>query len=111
MGVVIIVSQNATRMPVPCAFNDILPETAVRDHVGWTWYQRRALLPNTDDTLFQVIIRFGSVNYFAAVVCSGRAHRHRLCLHSTGMVCMLAITLAVICRLSSCSTRPCCDGI
>ncbi|WKX91034.1 hypothetical protein Q1695_009680 [Nippostrongylus brasiliensis] len=57
---------NATVMPVPAAFNDLSASAALRDHVGWVWYQTTVILPERDFGQ-RIILRFGSVNYYAKV--------------------------------------------
>ena len=32
-------------VPVPASYNDIFPDTTVRDHVGDVWYQTQAWVP------------------------------------------------------------------
>jgi beta-glucuronidase len=32
--------EGAMEMPVPASYNDITQDVAVRDHIGWVWYQR-----------------------------------------------------------------------
>lgn len=59
-------------MPVPSSFNDITQEKAIRDHIGWVWYQTSFYVPST---WFlegrEVILRFGSVNYVSYVYLNG----------------------------------------
>jgi beta-glucuronidase len=31
--------------PVPASYNDLFPDSAIRDHVGWVWYQRTVRVP------------------------------------------------------------------
>ncbi|GAA1061921.1 beta-glucuronidase [Agromyces bracchium] len=31
--------------PVPASYNDLFTDSAIRDHVGWVWYQRTARVP------------------------------------------------------------------
>ncbi|MFH8250150.1 beta-glucuronidase [Microbacterium sp. B2969] len=31
--------------PVPASYNDLFVDSAIRDHVGWVWYQRRVRVP------------------------------------------------------------------
>lgn len=31
--------------PVPASYNDLFTDAAIRDHVGWVWYQRRVRVP------------------------------------------------------------------
>ncbi|XP_037087005.1 beta-glucuronidase-like [Pollicipes pollicipes] len=57
-------------MPVPCSFNDITTERAVRDYVGWAWYDRGLYVPSAWKDR-RVVLRFGSVNYIAVVWVNG----------------------------------------
>ncbi|MCX5319940.1 sugar-binding domain-containing protein [Streptomyces sp. NBC_00120] len=31
--------------PVPASYNDLFTDSAIRDHVGWIWYQRTVRVP------------------------------------------------------------------
>jgi beta-glucuronidase len=31
--------------PVPASYNDLFTDSAIRDHVGWVWYQRQVRVP------------------------------------------------------------------
>lgn len=60
-------------MPVPSSFNDITQNRALRDYVGWVWYQRSFYAPKSWQTEKRAVyLRFGSVHYFAAVYLNGR---------------------------------------
>mgnify|MGYP001569916878 FL=1 len=37
--------ETSLEVPVPASYNDLFVDTAVRDHVGWVWYQRRVRVP------------------------------------------------------------------
>ena len=37
--------ETSLEAPVPASYNDLFVDTAVRDHVGWVWYQRRVRVP------------------------------------------------------------------
>ena len=53
-------------MPVPSSYNDISTSAAIRDFVGWAWYEREFFVPQrwkTDN--LEVRLRFGSVHYTA----------------------------------------------
>ena len=53
-------------MPVPSSYNDISTSAAIRDFVGWAWYEREFFVPQrwkTDN--LEVKLRFGSVHYTA----------------------------------------------
>jgi beta-glucuronidase len=56
-------------MPVPSSYNDITVNSAVRDFIGWAWYQRQFYTPKRWCLDKQrVVLRFGSVHYTAIVV-------------------------------------------
>ncbi|KAK5964938.1 Beta-glucuronidase [Trichostrongylus colubriformis] len=57
---------NATAMPVPVAYNDLSADADLRDHVGWVWYQKTVIVPERDMGQ-HIMLRFGSVNYYAKV--------------------------------------------
>ncbi|KAJ1363600.1 hypothetical protein KIN20_023497 [Parelaphostrongylus tenuis] len=57
---------NATVMPVPSAYNDLSTSDKLRDHVGWVWYQTTAII-REHDIADRIVLRFGSVNYYAIV--------------------------------------------
>ena len=55
-------------MPVPSSYNDITTDAAVRDFVGWAWYE--TLFFASSDWQDKVLsLRFGSAHYYAIVVC------------------------------------------
>lgn len=54
-------------MPVPASYNDITEDSALRDHVGTVWYDRKFFVPGSWSDK-RVWIRFGSVHYEAHVV-------------------------------------------
>src|SRR3954467_12410773 len=35
----------ALEVAVPASYNDLFVDSAIRDHVGWGWYQRRGRVP------------------------------------------------------------------
>lgn len=37
--------QTALEAPVPASYNDLFVDPAIRDHVGWVWYQRDVRVP------------------------------------------------------------------
>uniref|UniRef100_A0A158P760 Beta-glucuronidase n=1 Tax=Angiostrongylus cantonensis TaxID=6313 RepID=A0A158P760_ANGCA len=57
---------NATMMPVPSAYNDLSASAELRDHVGWVWYQT-TIIVRKRDIGERIVLRFGSVNYYAKV--------------------------------------------
>ncbi|KAI6208769.1 Beta-glucuronidase [Aphelenchoides besseyi] len=62
---------NATKMPVPSAFNELTSEWRIREHVGWVWYQRNYRPTELREDLQQILI-FGSVQYKAVVYVNGQ---------------------------------------
>ncbi len=63
--------QETILMPVPASFNDLYEEAALRDHVGWVWYEREIIVP--DHFLTQrIVLRFGSVTHEARVYLNGQ---------------------------------------
>ncbi|PAZ11809.1 beta-glucuronidase [Streptomyces sp. SA15] len=48
--------------PVPASYNDLFTDSAIRDHVGWVWYQRRVRVPRgwTDD---RVVLRVDAATH------------------------------------------------
>lgn len=53
-------------MPVPASYNDILPDAAVRDHVGLVWYQTWARVPRAWEGR-RIVLRFDGAAHDAAV--------------------------------------------
>ena len=52
--------------PVPASYNDLFADSAIRDHVGWVWYQRMVRVPRgwTDE---QIVIRVDAATHEGAV--------------------------------------------
>ena len=44
-------------MPVPSSYNDITTDKAVRDHVGWVWYEKEFYIPS-DWQKKRMVLRF-----------------------------------------------------
>lgn len=68
-------------MPVPSSYNDVTVNSALRDFIGWAWYQRQFYTPKRwwlDKQ--RVVLRFGSVHYTAIVWVNGK----EACKHSGG---------------------------
>ena len=57
-------------MAVPSSFNDITEDRAIRDYVGWAWYEKSAILPPFQATSnsTRYVLRFEGVHYYAMVV-------------------------------------------
>lgn len=63
-------SSDYYKMPVPSAFNDIVPNTTVRNYIGWFWYQTEftAGSPNhCNQILCDWYIQFDNINYMSIV--------------------------------------------
>ena len=57
-------------MPVPSSYNDVTADKAVRDFVGWAWYETLFFVsPDWQDRV--VSLRLGSAHYYAIVVRHG----------------------------------------
>lgn len=54
-------------MPVPSSYNDITQDSALRDHIGWVWYDREFFVAKSWSQS-NVFVRFGSASYHAIVV-------------------------------------------
>ena len=52
--------------PVPASYNDLFVDAAIRNHVGWAWYQRTIRIPRgwQDD---RVVLRFDAATHAAKV--------------------------------------------
>ena len=58
-------------MAVPSSFNDLGVTADIRDHVGWVWYEREFIIPNSL-TNERVVLRFGSATHLAKVFVNGK---------------------------------------
>ncbi|KAK7087386.1 beta-glucuronidase-like [Littorina saxatilis] len=58
-------------MPVPSSYNDITTDKSLRDFVGWVWYDRHFYVSKMWQDK-RVMLRFGSVNYYAMVWINGQ---------------------------------------
>ncbi len=57
---------DAREMPVPASYNDVIPDSAVRDHVGDVWYQRTVRVPR-GWTGQRIVLRFDAATHRATV--------------------------------------------
>lgn len=57
--------------PVPASYNDLFLDPAIRDHVGFAWYQRAVVVP-TVWSGEQILLRFDAVTHAAVVFVNGR---------------------------------------
>jgi beta-glucuronidase len=61
---------DATSMPVPASYNDVLVDRSVHDHVGDVWYQRNVFVPHGWEGQ-RVVLRFDSATHRATVWVDG----------------------------------------
>ncbi|KAF6207277.1 hypothetical protein GE061_018518 [Apolygus lucorum] len=56
---------DAVDMPVPSSYNDVTTDPAIRDFVGWAWYQRHLYIPDFMRHWKGIIVfHFGSAQYY-----------------------------------------------
>lgn len=57
-------------MPVPASYNDITQDPALRNFIGWVWYEREVVVPArwAADEDIRVVLRVASAHYFSIVV-------------------------------------------
>lgn len=54
--------QTELEAPVPSSYNDVFADLAIRDHVGWVWYQRTVRVPRgwTND---RIVVRLDAATH------------------------------------------------
>ncbi|XP_050696956.1 beta-glucuronidase-like isoform X2 [Eriocheir sinensis] len=61
-------------MAVPSSYNDITQDKALRDHIGWAWYDRTFYVPSRWEVDQQrVVLRLGSAHYNSIIYVNGIA--------------------------------------
>ena len=63
--------KDTMEMAVPSSYNDLIESEKVRDHVGWVWYERTFMVPNTLMNE-RIVLRFGSATHTAKVYLNGK---------------------------------------
>lgn len=60
-------------MPVPSSFNDITQDAALRDYLGWVWYDTEFYVPSRwrNGTSPRIVLYFGSAHYNTMVWLNG----------------------------------------
>ncbi|XP_069954209.1 beta-glucuronidase isoform X6 [Cherax quadricarinatus] len=59
-------------MAVPSSYNDVTQDKALRDHIGWAWYDRTFFVPTRWQTdKLRVVLRLGSAHYNSIVYLNG----------------------------------------
>jgi beta-glucuronidase len=64
------VLDTALEAPVPASYNDLFTDEAIRDHVGWVWYQRQVRVPRGWDGS-RVLLRLDSATHEGVVYVDG----------------------------------------
>lgn len=60
-------------MAVPSSYNDITQDKALRDHIGWAWYDRTFYVPTRWEVDMQrVVLRLGSAHYNSIIYVNGK---------------------------------------
>ncbi|RUS78629.1 hypothetical protein EGW08_013599 [Elysia chlorotica] len=59
-------------MPVPASYNDITEDKALRDFVGWVWYDRQFYVSPAWSKNWRVVLRFDSAHYYSIVWVNGK---------------------------------------
>ncbi|CAL1536101.1 unnamed protein product [Lymnaea stagnalis] len=58
-------------MPVPASYNDVTEDKALRDFVGWVWYERSFFISSDWTNNRRVVLRFDSAHYYSFVWING----------------------------------------
>uniref|UniRef100_UPI0037E8AF27 beta-glucuronidase n=1 Tax=Semicossyphus pulcher TaxID=241346 RepID=UPI0037E8AF27 len=60
-------------MAVPASYNDITQDPALRDFIGWVWYEREVVVPArwVADEGTRIVLRVGSAHYYSVVWVNG----------------------------------------
>ncbi|KAK7058720.1 hypothetical protein SK128_008183 [Halocaridina rubra] len=59
-------------MAVPSSYNDVTQDKALRDHIGWAWYDRTFIVPaRWEDDHLRVVLRLGSAHYNSNIYLNG----------------------------------------
>ncbi|KAI1070428.1 hypothetical protein LB507_006643 [Fusarium sp. FIESC RH6] len=53
--------------PVPASYNDIFADEAIRDHVGWVYYQRKVIVPRCWTTTQRFFLRLDAATHHGRV--------------------------------------------
>ncbi|MEM5016805.1 beta-glucuronidase [Metabacillus indicus] len=71
--------QKTTEIPVPSSYNDLTTDSAVRDHIGYVWYERTFHVPNGWKDQ-RIVLRVGSASNHAVMWING----HEVTRHKGG---------------------------
>ncbi|CAJ1064415.1 beta-glucuronidase [Xyrichtys novacula] len=60
-------------MPVPSSYNDVTQDPALRDFIGWVWYEREVVVPSRwiMDAGTRIVLRVGSAHYHSVMWVNG----------------------------------------
>lgn len=73
--------EEAVPMAVPASFNDLTQDAALRDYVGWVWYQTDSFAPEAWRDK-KVSLRVGAASHRAVLYCNG----HEIARHEGGFL-------------------------
>lgn len=63
--------ENVYQISVPSSYNDLFEVNAIRNHVGWVWYEKEFDVPNILKAE-RIVLRFSSVTHEAKVFLNGQ---------------------------------------
>lgn len=58
-------------MAVPASYNDMVTDAKIKEHVGYIWYEREFVIPNSWEDK-RIVLRFGSATHHATVFVDGQ---------------------------------------
>lgn len=62
-------------MAVPASYNDLFTDEQIKEHVGYVWYERAFVIPNSWCDK-RIVLRFGSATHHAYVYVDGKEVAH-----------------------------------
>lgn len=63
--------KNCIPMAVPSSYNDLFTDEKVKEHVGYVWYEKAFIIPDSWKEK-RIVLRFGSATHHAYVFVDGR---------------------------------------
>ncbi len=62
--------KDTVSMAVPASYNDLFTDERIKEHVGYVWYEREFIVPNSWEGK-RIVLRFGSATHHATVYVDG----------------------------------------
>ena len=62
--------KDTVSMAVPASYNDLFTDEKIKEHVGYVWYEREFIVPNSWAGK-RIVLRFGSATHHATVYVDG----------------------------------------